>query len=100
MWAESYDRELKKVFEVEREVAETVAGKLKAQLSPEDTKELSRVPTTNPEAYDRYLKGMYAKTEVQKGRASSFKPAIELLKEAIALIRNSHWLTSVWLMPS
>ncbi len=85
VWAESYDRELKKVFEVEREVAETVAGKLKAQLSPQDTKELSRVPTANPEAYDRYLRGDYAKTEVQKGRASSFKPAIELLKEAIAL---------------
>jgi len=85
LWAESYDRELKKVFEVEREVAETVADKLKAQLSPQDTKELSRVPTTNPEAYDRYLKGVYATHEFKKGRASSFKPAIEFLKEAIAL---------------
>ena len=36
LWAESYDRELKKVFEVEREVAETVATKLKARLSPQE----------------------------------------------------------------
>jgi len=85
LWAESYDRELKKVFEVEREVAETVASKLKAQLSPQDTKELSRVPTTNPEAYDRYLKGAYASLEFKKGRGTSFKPAIEFFKEAIAL---------------
>jgi TolB-like protein len=85
LWAESYDRELKKVFEVEREVAETVAGKLKAQLSPQDTKELSRVPTRNPEAYDRYLKGMYAKNECLAGRLDSFQPAIDFFKEAVAL---------------
>jgi TolB-like protein len=85
VWAESYDRELKKVFEVEREVAETVAGKLKAQLSPQDTKELSRVPTTNPQACDRYLKGEYARNEFKAARANSLKPAIELFKEAITL---------------
>ena len=85
LWAESYDRELKKVFEVEREVAETVASKLKAQLSPQDTKELSRVPTTNPEAYDRYLKGEYARSEFKAARANSLKPAIEFFKEAIVL---------------
>jgi TolB-like protein len=85
LWAESYDRELKKVFEVEREVAETVAGKLKAQLSPQDTKELSRVPTTNPEAYDRYLKGLYAKNECLAGRLDSLQPAIDFFKEAVAL---------------
>jgi TolB-like protein/class 3 adenylate cyclase/Flp pilus assembly protein TadD len=85
LWAESYDRELKKVFEVEREVAEAVAGKLKAQLSPQDTKELARVPTSNPQAYDRYLKGEFARNEFKAARANSLKPAIDLFKEAIAL---------------
>jgi TolB-like protein/class 3 adenylate cyclase/Flp pilus assembly protein TadD len=85
LWAESYDRELKKVFEVEREVAEAVAGKLKAQLSPQDTKELARVPTSNPQAYDRYLKGEFARNEFKAARANSLKPAINLFKEAIAL---------------
>jgi len=62
-----------------------VAGKLKAQLSPQDTKELSRVPTKNPEAYDRYLKGEYARNEFKTARANSLKPAIEFFKEAVAL---------------
>ena len=85
LWAESYDRELKKVFEVEREVAETVAGKLKAQLSPQDTKELARVPTSNPQAYDRYLKGEFARNEFKAGRANNLVPAIDFFKEAVAL---------------
>jgi TolB-like protein len=54
LWADSYDRQLKDVFGVEREIAETVAGKLNARLSPQDTKELSRVPTTNTKAYEAY----------------------------------------------
>lgn len=85
VWAESYDRELKNVFGVEREIAETIAGKLKAQLSPQDTKELSRVPTTNAQAYDRYLKGEYALNEFLAARANTTKPAIDFYKEAIAL---------------
>jgi len=85
MWADSYDRELKNVFGVQREVAETVAGKLKAELSPQDATELSRVPTTNAQAYDRYLKGGYAVDEFKAARANSLKPAIDFYKEAIAL---------------
>ncbi len=85
MWADSYDRELKDVFGVEREVAETVASKLKAELSPQDATELSRVPTTNPQAYDRYLKAEYAQNEFKAARVNSLKPAIDLYKEAVAL---------------
>jgi TolB-like protein/predicted Zn-dependent protease len=85
LWADSYDRELKNVFGMEREVAETVASKLKAELSPQDATELSRVPTTNAQAYDRYLKGEYAKNEFKAARANSIKPAIDFYKEAVAL---------------
>jgi len=85
LWADSYDRELKNVFGVEREVAETVASKLKAELSPQDATELSRVPTTNAQAYDRYLKAEYAQNEFKAARVNSLKPAIDLYKEAVAL---------------
>jgi TolB-like protein len=85
LWADSYDRELKNVFGVEREVAEMVASKLKAELSPQDATELSRVPTTNAQAYDRYLKAEYAQNEFKAARVNSVKPAIDLYKEAVAL---------------
>ncbi len=85
LWADSYDRELKNVFGVEREVAEMVASKLKAELSPQDATELSRVPTTNAQAYDRYLKGDYVRNEFLAARVNSLKPAIDFYKEAITL---------------
>ena len=55
LWAESYDRELKNIFGVEREVAETVAAQLKAKLLPQEATELARVPTTNPQRERRNL---------------------------------------------
>src|SRR6266536_310904 len=85
LWADSYDRELKNVFGVEREVAEMVASKLKAELSPQDATELSRVPTTNAQAYDRYIKGDYVRNEFLAARVNSLKPAIDFYKEAITL---------------
>ena len=39
VWAESYDRDLKNIFGVEREVAETVARQLKVKLLPREATE-------------------------------------------------------------
>lgn len=85
LWADSYDRELKNVFGMQREVAETVASKLKAELSPQDATELSRVPTTNTKAYEAYLKATYVENEFRAGRLNSAEPAFDLYKEAVAL---------------
>jgi TolB-like protein/Flp pilus assembly protein TadD len=87
LWAESYDRELKDIFGVERDVAEKVAGKLKATLMPEEAARVAAVPTQDPEAYDLYLRALefsrrandqYALTRVLMPQA------IELLQQAIA----------------
>jgi TolB-like protein/predicted Zn-dependent protease len=85
LWAESYDRDLKNIFGVEREIAETIAGQLKAQLLPEEAKELARVPTTNPQAYDLYLRAKYVVEQVWNAEADSLKPALELYRKAIEL---------------
>ncbi len=58
IWSETYDRILKDVFGVESEVARAVAESLKAVLSGEERRELDTLPTTNPEAYDQYLRGV------------------------------------------
>lgn len=88
LWAESYDRDLQNIFGVEREIAETVAGQLKAKLLPEEAKELARVPTTNSEAYDLYLRAKYIVQQVWNAEADSLKPALELYQQAIALDPN------------
>ena len=58
LWAESYDRNLKDIFGVERDVAEKVAGALKATLMPEEAARVANVPTQNAEAYDLYLRAL------------------------------------------
>jgi len=58
LWAQSYDREIKDIFAVERDVAQAVADALKAQLMPAEAARVAATPTQNPAAYDLYLRGM------------------------------------------
>ena len=56
IWADSYDRNLTDIFAIQSEVAQTIAGKLAATLSPEEKKRIETKPTENLEAYDLYLR--------------------------------------------
>ena len=85
LWAESYDRELKNIFGVEREVAETVAAQLKAKLLPQEATELARVPTTNPQAYDLYLRAKYIDWQFWNAQVDSNKPSLDYFQQAITL---------------
>ena len=55
IWADSYDRDLTNIFSIQSEIAQTVASRLSAQLSPEERKDIEEKPTNNLEAYDLYL---------------------------------------------
>jgi eukaryotic-like serine/threonine-protein kinase len=55
IWADSYDRDLTDIFAIQIEVAQTVASRLSAQLSPQEEKDIAEKPTDNLEAYDLYL---------------------------------------------
>jgi TolB-like protein/class 3 adenylate cyclase/Tfp pilus assembly protein PilF len=57
VWAHTYDREMTEIFEVQSELAENIAGKLKKELSPEDYRNLNKKPTNDLQAYDLYLQG-------------------------------------------
>ena len=56
IWADSYDRDLHDIFAIQSEVAQTIAAKLTATLSPEEKKRIETIPTDNLEAYDLYLR--------------------------------------------
>ena len=57
IWADSYDRDLTDIFAIQSEIAQKVASRLSAQLSPEERKDIEEKPTDNLEAYDLYLQG-------------------------------------------
>lgn len=57
IWADSFDRDLTDIFAIQSEVAQTIASKLSARLSPTEKETIEAKPTDNLEAYDLYLRG-------------------------------------------
>ena len=60
LWANTYDSRLtaENVFEVQGDIARTIADALHAELTPDDEKILAAVGTDNLEALDAYLLGL------------------------------------------
>ncbi len=56
-WAERYDRELKDVFEIQDEIAQNIARALRLVLTEKEMREIEKVPTSEVQAYDYYLRG-------------------------------------------
>jgi TolB-like protein/tetratricopeptide (TPR) repeat protein/DNA-binding winged helix-turn-helix (wHTH) protein len=84
LWAHSFDRELSagNIFAVQTEIAERVAGALRASLSSEESTRLAEVPTQNLDAYRALLRGHFA---IRDGTVESFRRAIEHYHEALRL---------------
>jgi serine/threonine-protein kinase len=59
LWAETYDRVLDDVFEVQSEIAQKVTDQLGVALSGREKGGADLQPTDNLEAYQAYLRGRY-----------------------------------------
>jgi serine/threonine protein kinase/cytochrome c-type biogenesis protein CcmH/NrfG len=57
VWAERYDREMKDVFDVQEEIARSIAQALRITLTPHEENVIGSKPTENAEAYDSLLRG-------------------------------------------
>ncbi|HUK43583.1 MAG TPA: tetratricopeptide repeat protein [Candidatus Bathyarchaeia archaeon] len=59
LWAQNYQRDVKDILKVQRDVAQAIAGKIQIELSPQKQPDLAESPPASPQAYDDYLKGLY-----------------------------------------
>lgn len=57
LWSESFDRELKDIFEIQEEIASNIVRALQVRLSPQEKGALRQAPTRHVQAYDYYLRG-------------------------------------------
>jgi non-specific serine/threonine protein kinase len=79
IWAKRYDREMQDVFEVQDEIARSIAEALRVTLSPQEHHAIAAKPTENLEAYDCYLRGRnYARRENLEFAMQMFEKAINL----------------------
>src|SRR5262249_7063545 len=83
LWAESYNRKLDDIFEVEGEVATAIAEALNAKVTGNEREAITAKPTNNPEAYDAYLRGvaLYRKGASPEG----YRSAQQFLEQAVQL---------------
>lgn len=82
-WSETYDRNVKNIFEVQDEISRTIANKLHQKLSYTDvTQPLVKTATDNIEAYNLALKARYY---WNRWTPSDVKKAISFYEEAIKL---------------
>jgi serine/threonine-protein kinase len=81
VWSQQYTRKQTDLVSLQSEVARDVSSKLKSKLSGADEAKVTKTHTTNPEAYQLYLKGRFhwnkRTTESLKQAADFFKQAIE-----------------------
>ena len=84
LWAKKYDRELRDIFAIQSELAQAIAGELKAALSPQEKSLVERLPTENPTAYDLFLKARDVHNREGIGRMQLQKQE-SLLQSAVTL---------------
>ena len=83
MWAETYDRELADVFDIQSEIAKKITDQLQTKLSPKEEEMMQAKPTNDMAAYDLYLRA----TEIWRNLStSSGSGGREKVKEAIRLL--------------
>jgi serine/threonine protein kinase len=59
LWGEQYDRKLSDALAVQKEITGAISTKLRERLSGEVKTQIAKGGTSDPEAYQLYLKGIY-----------------------------------------
>ncbi|MFZ0699566.1 MAG: adenylate/guanylate cyclase domain-containing protein [Thermoplasmata archaeon] len=77
VWANTYNRELNDVFEVQSDVAQRTADALRLEIEKTEPASSRKAPTANLEAYELYLKGLAAAGDHEKNRTVEAVRAFE-----------------------
>lgn len=108
LWAESYDRDLRDVLSLQNDVARSVAGQIRLQLSPQQQQNLAAVKAASPLAHDAFLRGTYFANHLSP---DSLEKAIRYFNDAITadptyapayaeLAETYGWATASGFVPS
>ncbi len=82
LWTHSYERDLRDVLTLQREVARDVASEIRVKLAPQEELMFGAAAEVNPEAYDHFLRG-------------KFHLHRQIKEDNEAAIESLEWATSV-----
>ena len=83
LWAENFDRELtaENVFEIQSEIAQSIAGALQATLSPEEKAQIGRILTRDLDALAAYTRARNLEQQTTSGDLERAEQEIEFALE-------------------
>ena len=81
LWADSYERDLRDVLALQREVTRDIVGEIRIKLTPQEQVRFETVRPVNPEAYDHYLRGKFY---LHRQNRDDNEAAITALERAVA----------------
>lgn len=80
LWSERYDRDMTEIFAIQDEISAAIVDNLKVQLLAGERAALQRRATSDPDAYNLYLKGLYF---VARPSVESYGKALDFFKATI-----------------
>ncbi|MBI3698065.1 MAG: protein kinase [Acidobacteria bacterium] len=82
LWAESYERDVRDVLQLQSEVSRAIADQIRVKLTPQEQVRLAGGRAVQPEAYDLYLRGKFhsARENLEENQA-----AIATLERAVEI---------------
>ncbi|MFT6053178.1 MAG: TolB-like protein/AraC-like DNA-binding protein/Tfp pilus assembly protein PilF [Roseivirga sp.] len=82
LWAKQYSRQATSIFELQEEIAISIAAEIQAIITPQEQNLIQKKPTNNLEAYDYFLKGQ---NEFIMATDEGYREAIIFFNKAIDL---------------
>jgi adenylate cyclase len=99
LWAQRYDRPLKEIFALQDEIVQQIVTTFQLELTLRERGIVVNKTTSNPEAYDYYLRGLqyfYRYTKEANAQARQmFEKAIELDSNYALAYANVGWTYSM-----
>ncbi|HJX93473.1 MAG TPA: protein kinase [Pyrinomonadaceae bacterium] len=83
LWADHFDMRMTDIFTIQDTVAQQVATRLRLQLDPSQQARLTKRYTSNPIAYDFYMKGFIGFDQRISLTKAQWEPTIDFFKRAI-----------------
>jgi TolB-like protein/AraC-like DNA-binding protein len=86
LWSRRYEREAKDIFALQQEIARNIADEIEAIITPEEVKQIEKIPTENLDAYNEYMEG---RELLYDASSESLRKSITLFQRAIK--RDPHF---------
>jgi tetratricopeptide (TPR) repeat protein len=85
LWGNSFEQEMmevKDIFNIQSQIAESIASELEAVIMPHEKKLIEKIPTDNLEAHEAYLKGQFYKSKPFYPNYNNLDSALKYFEKA------------------